>query len=77
MQQLELFLQEMDGFTVNVPELKLLRQYQKDAVLWISRFQIAVQNSEQCNDLENVVTELTRIIKDGTLLKIQGLFGTL
>ncbi|KAL1828382.1 hypothetical protein ACET3Z_006794 [Daucus carota] len=71
LKQLELFLQEMDGFTVNVPELKLLRQYQKDAVLWISRFQIAVQNSEQCNDLENVVTELTRIIKDGTLLKIQ------
>ncbi|KAL6495161.1 hypothetical protein OROGR_030587 [Orobanche gracilis] len=27
----------MDGFTVNVPELKLLKQYQND-VSWISRF---------------------------------------
>lgn len=64
----------MDGFTVNVPELKLLRQYQNDAVSWISRFNNAVQNSHQCNDQEDVVNELTCIIKDGALLKIQGLF---
>ncbi|KAK1366732.1 hypothetical protein POM88_042293 [Heracleum sosnowskyi] len=32
LKQLELFLEEMDGFTVNVPELKLLRQYQNDAI---------------------------------------------
>lgn len=74
MQQLELFLDEMDGFTVNVSELKLLRQYRNDAVSWISRFNSAVQNSQQFNDLENVVSELTCIMKDGALLKIEGLF---
>lgn len=73
MQQLELFLEEMDGFTVNVPELKLLRQYRNDAASWISRFNNAVQKSQQFNDLENVVNELTCIMKDGALLKIQGL----
>ncbi|KAK1374392.1 Lysine-specific demethylase rbr-2 [Heracleum sosnowskyi] len=71
LKQLKLFLEEMDGFTVNVPELKLLRQYQNDAVSWISRFNDAVQNSQQCNDQENVVNELTCIMKDGALLKIR------
>ncbi|KAL6495132.1 hypothetical protein OROGR_030558 [Orobanche gracilis] len=68
--QLELFLEEMDGFTVNVPELKLLKQYQND-VSWISRFNNAVENSQQFYDQENVFNELTCIMNDGALLKIQ------
>lgn len=73
MQKLELFLREMDGFTINIPELKLLRQYQSDAVSWISRFDDVVHSVGERDDQESVVDELTCIKKDGTLLKIQGL----
>ncbi|KAL6495166.1 hypothetical protein OROGR_030592 [Orobanche gracilis] len=65
----------MDGFTVNVPELKLLKQYQND-VSWISRFNNAVENSQQFYDQENVFNELTCIMNDEALLKIQSLFLT-
>ncbi|KAK1369439.1 hypothetical protein POM88_035531 [Heracleum sosnowskyi] len=44
--QLELFLEEMDGFTVNVPELKLLRQYQNDAITCTRRSHVICTTCE-------------------------------
>lgn len=72
-QNLEVLIQEYDGFTVNVPELKLLRQYQKDAFHWISRFNKIVKNNNEREDPESVVDELICLEKDGSLLKVQGL----
>lgn len=73
MQNLEVLIQEYDGFTVNVPELKLLRQYQSDALDWISRFNKIVNSIYEREDQENAVNELICLEKDGSLLKVQGL----
>lgn len=64
----------MDGFTINIPELRLLRQYHSDAMSWISRFNDVVRSVGERDDLESVVDELTCMKNSGTLLQIQGLF---
>ncbi|EXB37360.1 Lysine-specific demethylase 5A [Morus notabilis] len=71
LKNVEVFLREMDSFTVNVPELKLLREYHADAVCWISRFNDILLNISEREDQHNAVTELTCILKDGASLKIQ------
>ncbi|KAJ9550078.1 hypothetical protein OSB04_022621 [Centaurea solstitialis] len=71
LKNLEALVQEYDGFTVNVPELKLLRQYQSDAFCWISRYNNIVKNIHEREDQENVVDELICLEKDGSLLKVQ------
>ena len=74
MQNLEVLLQELNSCTVDIPELKLLRQYHNDAVLWISRFNDALVNISEREDQHNVVDELNCILKDGASLRIQGSF---
>lgn len=71
LKNVEVFLLEMDSFTVNVPELKLLREYHAGAVLWRSRFNDILLNISEREDQHNVVAELTCILKDGASLKIQ------
>jgi len=66
-------LQEMDSFTVNFPEFKLLREYHMQASSWISRFNRLRVNIGERVDQDNVVEELTNILKDAVSLKIQGL----
>uniref|UniRef100_A0A5B7BX15 Putative lysine-specific demethylase 5B isoform X4 n=1 Tax=Davidia involucrata TaxID=16924 RepID=A0A5B7BX15_DAVIN len=71
LQELEVLFQELDGFTVNIPELKLLRQCHSDAVSWISHYNNVLMNIHERKDQEHVVDELTCIQKDAALLKIQ------
>ncbi|GJT51304.1 lysine-specific demethylase 5D [Tanacetum coccineum] len=71
LKNLEVLVQEYDGFAVNVPELKLLRQFQSDAFDWLSRFNEIVKNAHDREDQENVVNELVCLEKDGSLLKVQ------
>lgn len=63
---------DYEGFTVNTPELKLLREYHCNAVSWISRANHVLVNINCREDQENVVDELISIQKDGMLLKVQG-----
>ena len=65
-------LQEMESFSVNIPELRLLKQYQIDVSLWIARFNNIMTNVHQREDQQNVIDELNRILEDGQSLKIQG-----
>ncbi|KAK0586724.1 hypothetical protein LWI29_011387 [Acer saccharum] len=67
----EAVLQELDGCTVNVPELMLLKQYHSDAVSWISRFSNIMVNIHERKDQHNVVDELDCILKDGGSLRVQ------
>ncbi|XP_071695944.1 lysine-specific demethylase JMJ17-like [Rutidosis leptorrhynchoides] len=67
----EVLIQEYNGFTVNVPEFKLLRQYQKDASDWISCFNNIVNNVHERKDPENVIDELIILERNGSLLKVQ------
>ncbi|KAK3012539.1 hypothetical protein RJ639_009330 [Escallonia herrerae] len=69
--KLEGFFGEMSGFTVNIPELELLRRYRNDAVAWFSRFKDVVKNIHEREDQEFVVEELTCLERDGALLKVQ------
>lgn len=71
-QTIEVLLQELNGCTVNIPELKLLRQYHTDALLWISRFNDVLVNINEREDYHNVVDELNIIVTDGGSLTIQG-----
>ncbi|KAI3713400.1 hypothetical protein L1987_71977 [Smallanthus sonchifolius] len=71
LKNLEVLIQEYDGFTVNVPELKLLKQYQSDTFDWISHFNNILKDVHEREDQENVVNELTCLEKDGSLLKVQ------
>nr|GFA86697.1 lysine-specific demethylase 5B [Tanacetum cinerariifolium] len=54
LKNLEVLVQEYDGFAVNVPELKLLRQFQSDAFDWLSRFNEIVKNAHDREDQENM-----------------------
>lgn len=76
LQKLEALFQEWDGFTINIPELKLLKQYHSDAISWISRLNDVLMNIHEREDQENVVSELSSIQSDGESLKIQGLLPT-
>ncbi|XP_057511416.1 lysine-specific demethylase JMJ17-like [Actinidia eriantha] len=71
LKELEALFQEWGDFTVEVPQLKLLRQYQSDAISWISRCNDVLINIHEREDQENVVNELSCIQRDGALLKIQ------
>lgn len=72
LQSVEVLFQEMENFTINVPELQLLRQYHTDAALWISRFNNILVKIHEREDQHNVVDELNCIVKDGASLRIQG-----
>ncbi|XP_059661778.1 lysine-specific demethylase JMJ17 isoform X2 [Cornus florida] len=71
LKNLEVLLQDLDGCTVNIPELNLLRQYHSDAVSWLSRFNAVLMSVDEREDQEHVVEELICIQKDAMLLKIQ------
>lgn len=67
-----MLLQELDAFTVNMPELELLKQYHNDAISWIARFNDILVNIHDRKDQHNVIDELNCILKDGASLRIQG-----
>ncbi|KAM5572478.1 lysine-specific demethylase JMJ17 [Rosa sericea] len=71
LKDIEVLLLEWDAFTVNIPELKLLRQYHTDAVSWNARFEAVLMKVHEREDQHNVVDELEHILKDGATLKIQ------
>ncbi|XVF51494.1 hypothetical protein PTKIN_Ptkin04bG0189600 [Pterospermum kingtungense] len=71
LKDVEALLQEMETFSVDIPELRLLRQYQIDVALWISRFNDIMTNVHLREDQQNVIDELNRILEDGQALKIQ------
>ncbi|TKY70948.1 Lysine-specific demethylase 5B [Spatholobus suberectus] len=66
-----LLLKEWDNFIVDVPELKLLRQYHSDAVSWVSHFNDVLGRVHMQRDQHNAVDELKSIFEEGLSLKIQ------
>ncbi|KAK5813313.1 lysine-specific demethylase JMJ17 isoform X2 [Gossypium arboreum] len=71
LKDVEVLLQEMASFSVNIPELALLKQYQIDASLWITKLNDILINIHQREDQQSVIDELNRILEDGESLKIQ------
>ena len=63
--------QERESFSVNIPELRLLKQYQIDVSLWITRFNDTMTNVHQREDQQNAINDLNRILENGQSLKIQ------
>ncbi|KAL3499347.1 hypothetical protein ACH5RR_038440 [Cinchona calisaya] len=75
LKKLQLLIQEYHDFTVDVPELKLLRGYHCDAMSWKSRVNQVFVNIDCREDQQNVVDELTSIQRDGVSLKVQGILS--
>ncbi|KAK9144894.1 hypothetical protein Sjap_004797 [Stephania japonica] len=71
LKELEILLKDAESFPVNLQELELLRQYYSDAISWVSDFQTLLMNIQERVDQESVVKELTQILKDGELLRVQ------
>lgn len=71
LKEIEFFLQDVDTFTVRVPEFNLLRQYHSDALSLICRFHELLVNIQERKDYSKVVNELACILKDGELLRVQ------
>ncbi|XAR70302.1 hypothetical protein NMG60_11027112 [Bertholletia excelsa] len=71
LKQLEACIKELDNFTVNIPQLKLLRQYYNDAISWVSHCNNILSDIEHWEDQEKAVNELTCIQRDASSLKIQ------
>ncbi|KAE8672486.1 lysine-specific demethylase 5A-like isoform X2 [Hibiscus syriacus] len=70
-EDVEVLLQEMTSFSVNIPELRVLKQYQIDASFWITRFNGIMININQREDRQSVIDELNCLLEDGESLKIQ------
>ncbi|KAF5729995.1 lysine-specific demethylase 5B isoform X2 [Tripterygium wilfordii] len=71
LQNVEGVLQEWNTFTINIPELALLKQYHFDALSWITRVNDVLENVHERKDQCNVIDELNCILKDGAYLRIQ------
>jgi histone demethylase JARID1 len=74
MQNVEVLLQEFKNFTVNIPELMLLKQCHINAVSWISRCNDVLVNLHEREDQDKVVNELNCLLKDAASFRIQGFF---
>ncbi|KAI4315412.1 hypothetical protein L6164_028225 [Bauhinia variegata] len=64
-------LKEWDSFTVDIPELRLLRQYYADAISWVSHFNGVLGTVHERENLDNAVDILKQILEDGLSLKFQ------
>jgi len=73
LQNVGLLLKEWENFAVDVPELKLLRQYHLDTVSWVSHFNDVLGRVHMQEDQHNAVDELNSIFEAGLSLKIQGI----
>ncbi|KZV31546.1 lysine-specific demethylase 5B-like [Dorcoceras hygrometricum] len=71
MQEIEQFLSGFEEFTVNIPELKLLRKYYDDTTSWKCRVNLVLRNIQERGDQENVVDELRVLQRDASSLQIQ------
>ncbi|XP_073316103.1 lysine-specific demethylase JMJ17 [Primulina huaijiensis] len=71
LEEVKQFLSEFEDFTVNIPELNLLRKYYDDITSWKCRVNIVLMNIQEREDQENVVDELIILQRDASLLQIQ------
>ncbi|XP_047341100.1 lysine-specific demethylase 5B [Impatiens glandulifera] len=69
--KLQPFLKELDGFSVNIPELELLRKKHNSAVSLISRFKVVLDNIQEREDQEHIVDELDNIQRERALLDVE------
>ncbi|XP_020112554.1 uncharacterized protein LOC109727081 isoform X2 [Ananas comosus] len=72
LKELEKFLLAAENVRVSIPELKILRQHYSDSCSWICRCNNVLQNLNERDDHMKNVEELSRILKDGESLHIQG-----
>ncbi|KAI4303519.1 hypothetical protein MLD38_039134 [Melastoma candidum] len=72
LEDVERFLQQMDGFTVDVPELKLLKQYRLQTISWISRYKSIWSHIYERDNYHILADELSTLLEDGMSLEIEG-----
>ncbi|CAE5962301.1 unnamed protein product [Arabidopsis arenosa] len=71
LENVEELLHEFDSFSINVPELTILRQYHVDTLSWISRFNDVMVNVREGKDQQKLISDLSSLLRDGASLGIQ------
>uniref|UniRef100_A0A0E0AET4 [Histone H3]-trimethyl-L-lysine(4) demethylase n=1 Tax=Oryza glumipatula TaxID=40148 RepID=A0A0E0AET4_9ORYZ len=68
LKELESFLLVVDGANFSIPELNILKQRYSGACSWVNHANNIVGKLLERNDYDNIVEELTGILKDGESL---------
>ncbi|KAJ1260901.1 hypothetical protein BS78_10G267700 [Paspalum vaginatum] len=71
LKELESFLLAVDGAKFSIPELNLLKQRYSDGCSWVNRAKNILGNLYARTDYQNVVEELTGILKDAESLGVK------
>jgi histone demethylase JARID1 len=71
LENVEELLHEFDSFSINVPELNILRQYHVDTLSWISRFNDVMVDVREGKDQRKLISDLSSLLRDGASLGIQ------
>ncbi|CAH2048157.1 unnamed protein product [Thlaspi arvense] len=71
LKNVEDLVHEFDSFSVNIPELNILRQYHVDTLSWISRFNDTMVDVREGKDQRKLIRDLSSLLQDGASLAIQ------
>ncbi|KAF8116143.1 hypothetical protein N665_0020s0007 [Sinapis alba] len=72
LKNVEELLHEFDGFfSINIPELDILRQYHVAALSWMSRFSDTMVDVCEGKDQRKLISDLSSLLHDGASLGIQ------
>ncbi len=67
----------VDGANFSIPELNILMQRYSGACSWVNHANNIVGKLLERNDYDNIVEELTGILKDGESLGVKGMLCNL
>ncbi|EOA34589.1 hypothetical protein CARUB_v10022146mg [Capsella rubella] len=67
----EELLHEFDNFSINVPELTILRQYYVENLSWISCYNDIMVDVRDGKDQQKLISDLSSLLQDGASLDIQ------
>ncbi|XP_010418373.1 PREDICTED: lysine-specific demethylase 5A-like isoform X1 [Camelina sativa] len=71
LKDVEEVLHEFDSFSVNIPELNILRQCRVDTLSWISRYNDVMADVREGKDQRELIRDLSSLLKDGSSLGVQ------
>ncbi|ESQ29025.1 hypothetical protein EUTSA_v10023217mg [Eutrema salsugineum] len=71
LKNVEELLHEFDSFSINIPELNILRQYHVDTLSWMSRFNDTMVDVREGKDQRKLISDLSSLLQDGASLGIQ------
>ncbi|KAL1192038.1 Lysine-specific demethylase JMJ17 [Cardamine amara subsp. amara] len=71
LKNVEELVHEFDSFTINIPELNILRQYHVKTLSWMSRFNDVMVDGREGKDQRKLINDLSSLLQDGASLGFQ------